>query len=144
MLVGAMNADFPHQPMFLLKLIAESPDKDPMFHHYSGRSAPIFKQASGAPRPGESFGLPLKSEQTPGQAPEPSSENQGAGLPGQYLNTLDVELTAGLESYMPTPMFRLRVARGRLRGEIGELREQLAHYDRLPDKTPDMTKRVER
>lgn len=102
-----------------------------MFHPYSGRSTPIFKQAPKAYDAGERLALPTEPEFS-------------ASLPGQYLNKLDVELTAGLESYMPTPIFRLRVARGRLREEIGNLREQLAQYERMPDKSPDMLARMNR
>lgn len=72
-----------------------------------------------------------------------STRPSGQGVTGQYLNTLDGELTAGLEQYMPTPLFRLRVTKNRLDKELRALRGQLTKYERLPHKTPDMVERIQ-
>jgi hypothetical protein len=61
---------------------------------------------------------------------------------GQRLNSLDVELTAGLEQYLPTPVFRLRVMKKRLDDEIADLRQKMNKYERLPEQSPDMRERV--
>jgi hypothetical protein len=61
---------------------------------------------------------------------------------GQFLNSLDVDLPAGLEQYLPTLIFRLRVMKKRLDAEIFETRGLLNKYQRLPDPSPDMRDRI--
>src|SRR5690606_1515760 len=62
---------------------------------------------------------------------------------GQRLNSLDIELGAGLEQYLPTPLFRLRVMKKRLSDEIAELRGTLNKYARLPEHSPDLKRRIQ-
>jgi len=122
-----------------------------------GRTSPLFKQESeGAPSHvtlneyiSRHFreSSPEKPEPTVpasfGPTPIPAAEAK-TGLPqGQFLNSLDVDLTSGLEQYMPTPLFRLRVVKKRLDTEIAELRDRLAKYDFLPEKTEDMLARMQ-
>jgi hypothetical protein len=71
----------------------------------------------------------------------PPDKQQTAPL-GQYLNSLDVELAAGLEQYLPTPMFRMRVMKKRLDGEIAELKMRLNKYERLPEQSPEFQERI--
>jgi hypothetical protein len=66
-----------------------------------------------------------------------------SGLSGQYLNTMDGDLTSGLEQYMPTPVFRLRVTKKRLDLEIATLRGKLDQYTRVPDKSAEMDERIQ-
>ncbi len=135
----------------------------PDANHHSPKSAPLFKQeahpvgspvgslsdylarhlnpeneeavvpsGSGAARVKGGFSL----RQPPPEArPEYATE-------GQFLNSLDVDLPAGLEQYLPTLIFRLRVMKKRLDGEIFEMRGLLNKYQRLPDPSPDMRDRI--
>lgn len=61
---------------------------------------------------------------------------------GQYLNSLDVEMGGGLEQFLPTPLFRLRVSKKRLDQEIAELTSHLSRYKRLPQQSPAMRQRI--
>ncbi len=133
---------------------------------HSPRSAPLFKQDAPDSEPLAPGTLSLNeyisrhlaaSTESPTLTPQtgsfrktvmPSanskmrqelSENAPAG---QFLNSLDVELAAGLEQYLPTPMFRLRVVKKRLDGEIQELRMLLNKYNRLPNPSLDMKDRI--
>jgi hypothetical protein len=63
------------------------------------------------------------------------------GEAGRQLNQLDVDLSAGLEQYLPTPVFRLRVIKKRLAGEIAELKMRLNKYERLNDPSKEMQAR---
>lgn len=81
----------------------------------------------------------LKQAWTPIPHPE---EIGPPALSGQRLNSLDVDMGAGLEQYLPTPLFRFRVMKKRLNGEISELRERLNKYQRLPDASLDLQVRI--
>ncbi|HEY9686767.1 MAG TPA: hypothetical protein V6C52_07320 [Coleofasciculaceae cyanobacterium] len=63
------------------------------------------------------------------------------GEAGRQLNQLDVDLSAGLEQYLPTPVFRLRVVKKRLDSEITELKMRLNKYERLNDPSKEMQAR---
>lgn len=139
----------------------EKPDsgESPTSPSHSPKSAPLFKQEAG---PVELVGKPhvslsdyisrhLTDEKAetetvkainflnPVKPTKPPSEQAVAG---QFLNSLDVELAAGLEQYLPTQIFRLRVMKKRLDGEIGELRGLLNKYSRLPNPSPDLKERT--
>jgi len=73
----------------------------------------------------------------------PTPERRVKARPsGLFLNSLDVDMPAGLEQYLPSPIFRLRIAKKRLDGEINELRMRINKYDRLPDKAPALQEQV--
>jgi len=61
---------------------------------------------------------------------------------GLYLNSLDVEMAAGLEQYLPSPIFRMQIAKRRLDGEIQELRQRLAKYEKLTEHAADMQEQI--
>lgn len=130
---------------------------------HSPRSKPLFKQDTTLPESlsGQHISLSAyiskhleNQEQAPAEeiatavpaswsfAP-PKPKRPPGGEDGQYLNSLDVELAAGLEQYLPTPLFRLRVMKKRLDGEINELRMRLNKYSRLPNPSQDMKDRAE-
>lgn len=91
------------------------------------------------------------------QSPAPNPDTPGAFLTpfasrsdwqptqptGLFLNSIDGDLTAGLESYLPTPLFRLRVMKKRLHDEIQTLRGRLNKYERLPEKSPELDVRIQ-
>jgi hypothetical protein len=103
-------------------------DRQAMLLQHSGRTAGIFK----------------RSPFQPAVAPGSAGEDGKVGLQGQFLNTMDGDLTAGLERYLPTLSFRLQVAHQRLAQEIGALKKQLEQYERLSDRTPEMAARIKR
>ena len=132
---------------------------------HSPKSSPLFKQDTTLPDslPGQHISLSAyiskhlqaneadapALEAAPAQpaklgfgAPEVKKPSANA-LDGQYLNNLDVELAAGLEQYLPSPLFRMRVMKKRLDGEIAELRLRLNKYERLPNPSPDMKERMD-
>ncbi len=56
---------------------------------------------------------------------------------GHFLNTIDSDFTAGLEQYMPTPLFRLSVTKTRLDTEVEQLRNRIRQYEQLAPTTPN-------
>jgi hypothetical protein len=89
---------------------------------------------------------------TPAAAPRTSGAGSALNTPfhaykpkggeaGRQLNQLDVDLSAGLEQYLPTPVFRLRVVKKRLDSEIAELKMRLNKYERLNDTSKEMQAR---
>ena len=130
---------------------------------YSGKSQPLFKQGNVLPDTlaGQHISLSAyiskhlqDTEGNPALAEPESSTATGfrtfptpAGkvaqhATGQILNSLDVEMAAGLEQYLPSPLFRLRIAKKRLDREITELRQRLNKYDRLPEQSPELKERI--
>lgn len=126
---------------------------------HSPKSAPLFKQESTSSDPlgGKPLSLSAYISQhldtqkaetptiKPGNVFNPAKAPKqpvGHATVGQFLNNLDVELASGLEQYLPTPVFRLRVMKKRLDGEIAELRSLLNKYNRLPNPSPDMKERT--
>lgn len=132
---------------------------------YSGKSQPLFKQGNTLPDtlPGQHISLsayiskhlqetdasPEPTEATPtaqpsfGIFPKPENKAGQSNQTGQYLNSLDVDMAAGLEQYLPSPLFRLRIAKKRLDSEITELRQRLNKYERLPEKSPALQERID-
>ncbi|MEM0952214.1 MAG: hypothetical protein AAGI66_08760, partial [Cyanobacteria bacterium P01_H01_bin.74] len=49
---------------------------------------------------------------------------------GAYINSMDVDLPGGLENYLPTQTFRLRIRKKRLEKEIQTLKDLINQYDR--------------
>ncbi len=87
---------------------------------------------------------PEGSPTLPGPLPPPAgSETREYKPEGQFLNTLDVDMTAGLEQYMPTPLFRLRVMKKRLDGEIADLRQRVNKMERLNDQPRELRENIE-
>lgn len=143
---------------FFLNEQPPSPE-NPESSSHSPKSAPLFKQEGG------SVALPGKShvslndylarhlteqstEPVPAPVPKkpvwirpdkPVGPSEGTG---QFLNSLDVDLASGLEQYLPTPIFRLRVMKKRLDGEIAELRGLLNKYSHLSNPSPDLKDRT--
>ncbi|HEY9746122.1 MAG TPA: hypothetical protein V6C99_07895 [Oculatellaceae cyanobacterium] len=129
---------------------------------HSDKNQALFKQepSDGEPRISlrDYIARHMNGERSE-EAPSPSPSNTGfsftpsrlrafnpplesSGPAGQRLNQLDVEMGAGLEQYLPTPLFRLRVAKKRVSDEINDLRARINKYERLPDSTPDLKKRI--
>lgn len=50
-------------------------------------------------------------------------------LVGSQMNQVDIQTGKGLESYLPTPLTRFRVAKQRLTREIAAIETQLAQYE---------------
>lgn len=75
--------------------------------------------------------------------PANASSAAEAAAPGQFLNSLDVDMGAALEQYLPTPAFRFRVMKKRLDGDIEKLQTLLNKYQRLPHATLDLQQRIE-
>ncbi len=130
---------------------------------YSGKSQPLFKQGNVLPDslPGQHISLSAyiskhlqDTEGNPAlDEPEGTAAAGFRAFPtpagktaqhatGQILNSLDVEMAAGLEQYLPSPLFRLRIAKKRLDSEITELRQRLNKYDRLPEQSPALQERI--
>jgi hypothetical protein len=80
----------------------------------------------------------LSGELTPPRT-HASKESHATGV---YLNSLDVEMAAGLEQYLPSPIFRMQIAKRRLDGEIQELRQRLAKYEKLTEHATDMQAQI--
>lgn len=76
--------------------------------------------------------------------PLPLAENTNFPTPsrGVFLNTLDVNMPSGLESYLPSNTFRLRIAKKRIDGEIRELRQRINKYERLTTTSPGMPEQI--
>jgi hypothetical protein len=133
----------------------------PLASSQLGKGSPLFKQDAGigekAPSPqlslSDYISKHLKAAEEAATAkPLPQTNRQGAyplllppaattappGREGQFLNTIDGDLTAGLEQYMPTPLFRLRVTKKRLDTEISDLKGRLSKYERIPEKGKDL------
>jgi hypothetical protein len=131
---------------------------------YSGKSQPLFKQGNSLPDtlPGQHISLSayiskhLQDNDTEPETPDnqpaapthfrafPKPERQALqnNQAGQYLNSLDVDMASGLEQYLPSPLFRLRIAKKRLDTEITELRQRLNKYERLPEKSLALQERI--
>lgn len=131
---------------------------------HSGKNQPLFKQGNVLPDtlPGQHISLSAyiskhlhdndsdedATEQEPTAKPSmgffPRPENR-INLPnqtGQHLNCLDIEMASGLEQYLPSALFRLRISKKRLDTEIAELRQRLNKYERLSEKSPAMQERI--
>jgi hypothetical protein len=140
------------------------PDEQVSNLPHSPRSAPLFKQEASplAALNGQPVSLSAyTAKHLNGQEPQPAAQAApvqprgsfvNAAKPrrqpsehatiGQFLNSLDVDLPSGLEQYLPTPVFRLRVIKKRLDGEIAELNGLLAKYNRLDQPSPDIRERI--
>lgn len=93
-----------------------------------------FQEDNGADSPNATPVLSrLVTPTTEAESALKSSRN--AGL---VLNSLDVELASGLEQYLPTPAFRLKVVKKRLSGEVRAIRSRLAQYENLPEQSPEI------
>lgn len=139
----------------------ESGNQDTVVSH-SSKSAPLFKQEAtgletlvGSPLSLSAYlSQHLSGESSQAEAPKSATPAGFAGIAkkrpavsqfapdGQFLNSLDVELAAGLEQYLPTPLFRLRVVKKRLDDEIHQLQNLLNRYSRLPNPSEDIQERV--
>lgn len=138
----------------------EKPDSGiiPETSSHSPKSVPLFKQ-EGAPvelsgkshvslndyiarHLSEEQSRPEPAKVTGFLPVKPGKPPADPAVSGQFLNSLDVELAAGLEQYLPTQIFRLRVVKKRLDGEIAELRGLLNKYSRLPSPSPDLKERT--
>jgi hypothetical protein len=64
-------------------------------------------------------------------------------LAGQRLNSLDIDMGSGLEQYLPTPLFRLRVVKKRLSDEIVDIRGKLNKYAKLPEQSEELKIRMD-
>jgi hypothetical protein len=141
-------------------------DEESTTTSHSARTRPLFKQDAALPESlsGQHISLSAyiskhlqETERQVGKENQPAptsnigfggsavttSSRTVAGAEGQYLNSLDVELAAGLEQFLPTPLFRLRVMKKRLDGEIGELKMRLNKYERLPAQSDTLRERIE-
>lgn len=100
----------------------------------------IAKHMSGEPVEPELPTIPSFSPQTtlPVSPGRPISRH----LAGQRLNSLDIEMGAGLEQYLPTPLFRLRVVKKRLSDEIADIRGKLNKYAKLPEHSEELKVRM--
>lgn len=94
----------------------------------------VSKEAPAPEPPAYRFGPAVR----PQQEAEPGEYRPE----GQFLNTLDVDLTAGLEQYMPTPVFRLRVMKKRLDTEIADLRMRINKMERLPNQPRELRENI--
>jgi hypothetical protein len=145
---------------------APEPYADDESTPHSARIRPLFKQDPGLTEslPGQHMSLSayiskhLQETEQAAAPPEPALPESGfrfitttssqsatpdSQLPqGQYLNSLDVELAAGLEQYLPTPLFRMRVMKKRLDADIAELKMRLNKYERLPEQSPELRGRI--
>lgn len=138
---------------------ASKPDEQAPNLPHSPRSAPLFKQTAlnGQPVSLNAYIAKHLNEQKPQptaqaapvqprgsflNAAKPRRQPSEHATIGQFLNSLDVDLPSGLEQYLPTPVFRLRVIKKRLDGEIAELNGLLAKYKRLNKPSPDMRERI--
>jgi uncharacterized protein YdcH (DUF465 family) len=127
--------------------------------HHSDKKQALFKQdpVSGSPRISlrdyinqHLNGEDIEPEQvavapsapTPNIQPILSNAPHEKQLAGQRLNSLDIEMGAGLEQYLPTPLFRLRVGKKRVSDDIAELKATLNKYDRLPEQSEELKKRI--
>ncbi|MBY0404764.1 MAG: hypothetical protein K2X66_12760 [Cyanobacteria bacterium] len=77
---------------------------------------------------------------------EASSEIQSPDentINGNQLNSLDTQLSAGLERYLPTPSIRLRIIKDRLAQEIQKLESDLQKYQSLKNPPADISQKIE-
>lgn len=131
----------------------------PDVHNHSPKSAPLFKQeAHPVGSLSDYLARHLNPESEEAAVPSgpgtvrlkggfnlrqaPSVVRPEYATEGQFLNSLDVDLPAGLEQYLPTLIFRLRVMKKRLDGEIFEMRGLLNKYQRLTEPSSDMQDRI--
>jgi hypothetical protein len=117
---------------------------------HSVRSRALFKRPTGESLPAQQIPLPtvpheralaqgvLQAGGTAFQAGRVVEDSLNLAPNGQFLNALDGDLTAGIERYFPSPLFRLRISQKRLITQIATLREELEQYTRVPGKTPEM------
>lgn len=61
---------------------------------------------------------------------------------GCRLNSLDTEMSAGIEHLLPTPAFRLRIAKGRLLREIAALNTELELYRSIQTPCPELAAKM--
>lgn len=131
----------------------------------AAKSRPLFKQDDALPDTlaGEHISLSAyiskhlhgadsdkETEETPESVtkgssfgfPTPEIRTSHSGKTGLFLNSLDVEMASGLEQYLPSPIFRLRIAKKRIDGEINELRLRLNKYERLPERAPALQEQI--
>jgi hypothetical protein len=78
----------------------------------------------------------LITPQPEATGPDPNTVN------GNLLNTLDTQLSAGLEQYLPTPAIRLRIIKDRLTTEVTSLTEQLEKYKALNHPPADIQTKI--
>jgi hypothetical protein len=143
---------------------ASQPDEQATNPTHSPRSAPLFKQEASPLRSlnGQPVSLsayiakhlstqkaeatdqppPVKAQGSFMNAAKPRRQPSEHATTGQFLNSMDVDLPSGLEQYLPTPVFRLRVIKKRLDGEIAELNSILTKYKRLDQPSPDIRERI--
>jgi hypothetical protein len=120
---------------------------------HSARMSPVFKRPTGESSAPQQVPLPRTSHDqamvqgvmraggTAFQMVQPASTPGGTVPNGQFLNTMDGEMTAGLERYFPSPLFRLRISQKRLITQMDALRDELEQYNSVPGKTPEMVQR---
>lgn len=140
-----------------------------IFQNREQKRREIFKESTQESEPDQSSHLSLRSylskriyENIPltGDAPAELSMQSVQGPPGlmpeqevqtpdekaingNQLNSLDSQLSAGLEQYLPTPAIRLRIIKDRLSKEITRLNDQLANYHTLKNPPPDVSRKIE-
>ena len=143
------NAPFHQEPFFSEEAVQNYSAKkqalfkhDPPSHLESRLSLSdyIAKYLHSDNEPHESKTLNPASPFLPVTAVE---QNHTRGIAGLRLNNLDIEMGAGLEQYLPTPLFRLRVIKKRLQGEIEALRNYLNKYERVQHVSTDLQQRVQ-
>jgi len=78
----------------------------------------------------------------PAQAFETDGKDETTRLTGARLDAQDITLVAGLEQYLPTPMFRFRVMKKRLSGTIAALEARLGQYQSLTNPPASLTQRM--
>lgn len=125
---------------------------------HSDKNQPLFKQepATGSPRISlrdyisQHLSGDASAQERPSPPPSVNNLRPRVTQPfpaehavGHRLNSLDTELGAGLEQYLPTPLFRLRVMKKRLNDEIAALRGTLNKYERLPEHSRDLKRRID-
>ena len=104
----------------------------------------ISKHLGEAPTPDTPETAPEPLQFRDPRQPRAKDTSPGFKPTGQFLNSLDGDLTAGLEQYMPTPVFRLRVVKKRIDGELSELQARLNNMTRLHDQSPEMKEGMRR
>ena len=139
--------DAPHSeqsgkaPLFRQDDTQESPSSGRHITLSDYVSQHLSENPPSAQKPAE----PLSSQSSPAPAFNTPFQRvpYGASGRGRVLNTLDVDFTGGLEQYLPTPAFRLRVMKKRLDGEIADLRTRLNKYQRLSDPSAELQQRIQ-
>lgn len=91
---------------------------------------------------------PTQPVQKPERFPLPTSFGGNDGpdqnaINGNQLNSLDTDMSAGLEQYLPTPAIRLRIIKERLGEEIAQLKTLVDSYQEVKNPPPDVAKRID-